>query len=421
MDIIRKTYHKLSDFRIVRAMGECYWNGSRLGEYIARKRIQRVCKEMAFESRNVLTIIFLCQDVKMWSKIESIYEQMKIEKRFSTYLIAITDITDVHGNETYEILKKKYPEVIDYKTNEKVFDLKSLHPNYVFYQKPYDQYLPKEYRSKIVSKYAKICYCAYAAILTKGGLVHSCNNRFLRNCYMYFAENEFMRAYNEHKMKKSCEQGIRKFIFAGYPILDKFSEIAPKKETHKTILWTPRWSADKEIGGSNFLGYKDQIVDYVKENNNIRLVFRPHPLLFYHFISTNEISKEEAAEYKEIYKNTDRLTLDESADYYNTFMQTDILVSDISSMILEWYITGKPIIYCETGAEINEVMTKALKGCYIAKNWEEVKEITNSLIVGEDPLNKTRDEVCKMLYDEKIGDSTKNIVKCIELDFWGQE
>lgn len=48
----------------------------------------------------------------------------------------------------------------------------------------------------------------------------------------------------------------------------------------KIVLWTPRWSTDPYIGGSNFFNYKDIMTRLVKQNKNILFIFRPHPLMF---------------------------------------------------------------------------------------------------------------------------------------------
>ena len=36
----------------------------------------------------------------------------------------------------------------------------------------------------------------------------------------------------------------------------------------------PRWTIDTQLGGSNFLTYKDNIVDYVEKDKKRSLVFR---------------------------------------------------------------------------------------------------------------------------------------------------
>ena len=71
----------------------------------------------------------------------------------------------------------------------------------------------------------------------------------------------------------------------------------------KKVLWTPRWSTDPYIGGSNFFKYKDVILGLARKKKDILFILRPHPLMFDNFVKTSEMTETEVIEFKKYCKN----------------------------------------------------------------------------------------------------------------------
>ena len=42
------------------------------------------------------------------------------------------------------------------------------------------------------------------------------------------------------------------------------------------------------------------------------------------------------------------MVIDNQRGYVDTFWGADVLITDISSMMMEFFVTGKPIIFCGT-------------------------------------------------------------------------
>ena len=116
----------------------------------------------------------------------------------------------------------------------------------------------------------------------------------------------------------------------------------------KSVLWTPRWSTDPIVGGSNFFKYRHIIKKLIAENPDVLFVIRPHPLMFGNFLKTGEMSELDVQEFKEYCSNTNNVYLDENKEYSNTFWNSDILITDNSGLVPEYFITSKPIIYCHS-------------------------------------------------------------------------
>lgn len=408
--LLYKIYHKLSDIKLIRMMGDVYRNGFFISNYLAFLRMKKLSKKKKDYSRPI-KVLFVCQYMQAWNKMKSVFELMRNDKRFDVKILAVPDDISNINDKVYEYFRTLYGEeyVIDAYEKEIWYDMERDEPDYVFYQRPYDQYLPKQYRSGEVSKYSRVCHLVYGYLLTETTKNICTNKLFFRNVYMYFAENSICKDFNIKRFKISHNKKYRKTVDIGYPVLEYFmqfkEEYDKKSDDEYKVLWTPRWTEDKEAGGSNFINFKDKIVKLPEKNSKFHIVFRPHPMTFDHFISVNRITEKEVEDYLEVYKNSDRLEYNNTAEYINVFWNTDALLTDVSSIIVEYFITGKPIVYCDTGAVPDVFFKEMLKVMYVVNTYEEAEEKLQMLVGGIDPLKEARLNKIK----ELMGDSFENI------------
>ena len=135
-----------------------------------------------------------------------------------------------------------------------------------------------------------------------------------------------------------------------------------------TILWLPRWTVAKQIDDGNlashFLDYNDSFLEYVDSQDYYRLVIRPHPLMFENYIKYGLMSEQSVIAYKEILKNHGKISLDEKPSYDDAFNTADVLVADCSSIIIEFFLRGKPIIYCGKREELSSQIAYVTKTFY---------------------------------------------------------
>ena len=421
IDFLKKVYHKYSETRLVRLIGKVYRNGFFVSNYMAYTRMKRLAKAKN-NSGKATKVIFLCQYPQAWNKMKSIFEMMLEDERFSVKILAVPANINKPNNRMYEFFSNIYGEnvVINACENGTWYDMKQIMPDYVFYQRPYDQYLPKPYRSGKVSGYSKICHLVYGYLLTETTKDICTSKLFFRNVYMYFAENSICQEFNIKRFKISHNKGYRKTLNIGYPVLEYFMKHRTDEESGNSrfkVLWTPRWSEDKETGGSNFINYKDKIVKLAYDNPDISVIFRPHPMTFDHFVSVGKITKTEVKEYLKHYNGNDRLKYNDTAEYVNVFWNTDVLLTDVSSIIVEYFVTGKPIVYCDTGAIPDTFFRELLKVMYVTKTWEQAEEKLLELSKGIDPLKKEREKKIRQLMGDDFEHISERFLEAIYNDY----
>ena len=402
-------YHKHMDNPLLKGMIAGYRRHSRRGKKVR--------------------VVFICQMPQLWNKLESVYQQMRQDSQFECVILAVPDesIAKEHQKESLAFFDRLAGRVIQaQKADGSWVSLEEMCPDYVFYQRPYDHYLPECYQSGTVAAYARICYVPYAYACTVPVEASCYNQAFFTNVYLFFAEDAYARDLVFHREEALYRAGRKKAFYLGYPALDQilgarsrqgmFWEKGQDAESFK-MLWCPRWTTDKNLGSSNFFEYKDALPELVQSKDDWSMVFRPHPMMFDNFVKTGEMTALEAENYLRKYQAQDGLYYDKEADYYTTLWRSDILVADLTTVMIEYLVTRKPIIYCVADIEYNAFMKGILSGCYCVGTWEELKETIRMLYAGEDPLKEQRNKAADLLIKGKEH-AAEAIVKELKKDFY---
>lgn len=373
--------------------------------------------------------VFVCHRPAVWESLHSVYDAMKADPDFKVTIVAIPNKKQLPGlGFNHEVYESEGAEEFwkeegcirgyNYETGEWL-DLKSIEPDYVFFQAPYNICRSPQYRSDAVSKYAKICFIAYYGLLYTNSIYDECAPfDYLRDLSFFFTQHSMDYEHIKKRMDTIAPHNC-KIVNTGFPRYDRLEQykaqpcdIWKNPESFK-IVWTPRWTTNE--GNCYFFAFKDLLLDYCRQDSYIELVFRPHPQAFLEWEATGELPKAAAEEYK---KNFDgnQLHLDLSNNYYPTIHTSDCLVTDRSSMLLDYYCTGKPIIFCQGHSEHDHVFPQLLEGMYVADNWQTVESILTKLRNGIDPLMPVRQRVIKEFFIRDGQSACKNIIDAIKAD-----
>lgn len=389
--------------------------------YIA-KNTKRVEKKI--KNNEVLNVIFVVQYIPGWNKLEPIYSKMLKDQRFNPIIVCVPlniqnhILMDDSGNDTYQYFIEHGYKAIDALLDDgSWFDLKKLEPDYLFHSRPYNAFMPKCYTSGIIVKYALICNVLYGTCLSINEQKVCINKDYFKDVYIYYSF-DLSESVNYKKMNRI---GTLFHVQKCYPygatgieqILE--SKIENKKTSFKkTVLWTPRWSTDSFVGGSNFFNYRGTITRLAEENKDVLFVFRPHPLMFSNFVKTGEMTEHEVEEFKKYCQIKDNIILDASNDYSRTFWNSDFLITDLSGIVPEYFITKKPIIYCHSNVDFQytEPIEKIIHSCYEAKNSTDVGHYFYQLINSNDYKFKNREDCMNELFSD-VENNSINIVKSL--------
>ena len=155
----------------------------------------------------------------------------------------------------------------------------------------------------------------------------------------------------------------------------------------------------------------------IDKYNDVLFIIRPHPLMFGNFITTGEMTEQEVFGFKDYCNNKDNVVLDEKKEYVATFWQSDFLISDASSIVPEYYVTNKPIIYCNSKADFIYIdyALELFKHSYVVNDAEELVKAFELLYNDNDFKRVEREKSIIDIFGN-IEESSKRIVSVLKTE-----
>ncbi len=393
----------------VRFVKERVVDAKAISRFLAERKIKH--------TDDPIKVGFFCQYIPAWTKVEDLYRAMKDDPRFEPYLLCVplgikdNKLIDSVGteNDSYNYcLQKGYSEAVNTLIAPNTWmDLEELGLSYIFYPRPYNFHMPYAYTSKCVSKYCKICMIMYGIELSKETTDVALNRDFMSNVYFYFADFPSMEKANVKKNHIAHLLGLQKTLCTGYPMIEhlyRYEFLKSKSwefsRNDFRVIWTPRWTTDPALGGTNFLKYYNEFLSFAQKHSSIDFLFRPHPLAFSHFLESGSMTEQELDGFIGQCRMLPNVNLDAEETYEATLWNSSVMVSDISSIMPEYFATAKPLIFCASnmGLDLAPHIRYMLEGCYIVNNADELFECILMLQSGEDHLLERRREISKELF-----------------------
>lgn len=384
-----------------------WMRGIRVDGYIKRKKLRYKC--------NITKrIVFIANYPQGWNSFKPVYQALKNNQEIEVILLGY--VNEKYPSSTKEFWTSIDPNAVIAMVGN-IPNISSFSADIVFRQTPYDDGYPKEYYAKEIVKVSKLCYIPYGYQISSGlHLKYEYNDLFFPYLSAIYACNSVTYNYCVKKASSSfLTSDIRVFNY-GYPRFDLLS-LTDHQNKIASYLWIPRWSVDeKSNNGTGFFKYSKLILDFFKNRQDISLIIRPHPLMFSNFIKQNLMSEEDVKRYKKDISDIPNIKLDESADYLDTFNYADVMIADYSTLIVEFFVSGKPIIYCGDLSAINDEMDELLTFIYPVKDWNELSNaIINFCRVGDSKFVQRQDFIKSHFYksESDILISEKIAFSCI--------
>ena len=387
---------------------------------------------------------FVLQEPNSWASIQSVYEAVKADPDMEPVVLLVPEmefafyvkVKKVIWEATYAFGKETFTEgciqTYNPETGEWV-DPAKLDLDYVFYSRPYETYLPKPYRAKAMKRLCRTCFVPYSSPLL-GDYPLMYNMHFIRNLHMVFCEKQKSYDYVRGRLGLTVRSGDQHVFLVGFPKFDLNWNMEgvestiwprPREKGRLRILWTPRWTTDPRLCGSNFMNYKEEIISWAEHDQNLDLVFRPHPMGLWNYVHSGLMTQEELDQYLARYEACGNAAVDRRPTYYDTFWSSDVLVTDMSSVMMDYMLTGRPIVFCPT--PIRKLMSDdprydvghLVDGLYIVHSFAEIQETVQALARGDDPRRETRMRLANMM--RRNGKNGQNVADALHADYFGQQ
>lgn len=386
--------------------------------YLARQNEWR-------HGKRKMRVVFVVQSHVTCDKVLPVYEAMKLRGDIVPMIVVSSDANYRNNPLAVEYFRKKYPADKIFDTCS-VMDLRRLEPDYVFFSTPYENMRP--FRGIIIDdmvKFAKVCVISYGATLAYNFAYRLFDNyrSFYRNVRFMFTSGETVKTVMTKKFSRNVDANYLHVEFLGYPALKSYYQLESEPSAKKRILWTPRWSPSQKndralIGGSHFVEFKDKFVALRQRyGDKVELFFRPHINLFRELITSKTMTKDAVVAFRKTLQDNQIIRHAELGDMYKNIRNVDIFLADYSSILIEFFLTGRPIIYCALpNAEPLPEYKEMFAAMYTARNWKDVERYLDDLLAGNDPLLTKRLDIAEKIY-ETHKDATEKIIDRLVRDF----
>ena len=356
---------------------------------------------VALKHNKKIRVGFFIQRSETFDAVRTIFNHMvNCSDKYDVVTIVLPRFNQGNGELKYDSLDEnikfskslsnnQHKTIISYEGGHFI-DLSLLDLDYLFLCVPYEDQYPIDYNFKYLHSITRLCYVPYAYTIWSDMIQMELSFplNLLESCDYIFADNFITDKYLKSVYKDASKNNNRIFsYYFGFPSLDLCEE--SKNNLFEKVLWIPRWTSDnKRNTGSSFMKYKDDVTAAIEENSNTYIV-RPHPLMFDNYLENGIMSLEEIEDFKNKV-NRNGSYLDNGGDYFASIKKADILLADYSSVIIQYFLMNKPVIYLDKPKHFHKKVRYVCNSFYYANDWNEISKIITNLKNGIDSKKQNR-------------------------------
>ena len=378
-------------------------------ERIQRNNCRTLRKLRIASKTRKLRVAFLVGENAKWA-CQSLYEEFERSQRFEPVILVTADRQGNRSNielikkvnETYNFFKSRNMNTqFAYDvTTLQYLDLRQFKPDIVFYQQPWA--IDNVQSTMAVSKFALSCYVPYSIAGTTEAMVH-CPKTFLYGIWRHFIISSSLGDEYKSWMLANKES----LIITGHPKLDAYNN-GIINDMHY-IIYAPHFAMKNSILKlSTFDWSGHYILDFAKMHNELRWVFKPHPLFKFQIMKDGIMTESEIDDYYDEWARIGMVY--DQGDYFDIFKNSDALITDCSSFLSEYLPTKMPVVHLisENMVAPNPVSKVTSSHYYKAHNTTELEFYLNDVIINKnDPLKDKRVEDISVLNLDGISASSK--------------
>lgn len=316
-------------------------------------------------SHRQIKVVFLIHYIASFDSIRGIYQKMVNDQDFEPILASLPNrFKGEYGfsddDAVHNFLEKENLPHIRFQLSNISYAsylLKMITPDIVFRQSPWDHDVPDPFSSRNLS-FTRICYVPYYGFnIIEMYADHNedghADQEFHRICWRIYCENEA----TFRDMKKASIRGGDNMRLAGHPKLDMIKnyvnqpEWPIKSEKRKfRLIWAAHHSIGA-LGGINFgtfnYVYKDMLA-WAKEDQDIEIIFRPHPVLFSVLGIQGAMTPDQIKGFFDAWNALPNTYISTEGKYGPSFAASDALLTDGVSFLIEYQLfEKKPLLFLE--------------------------------------------------------------------------
>lgn len=353
-------------------MSQSFVDPSMRRELLGRlnKHVKRIRKRLGEDMPDKQEVVFLPYKASMWDSLESIWKAAEEDETADAYVIPIPyydkNPDGSFRQEHYE--GDEFPEYVDI-TDYRDYDFELRQPDIIFIHNPYDagNYVTSVdpfFYSKNLKRFTnKLVYVPYFVLSGEG-----IDESYVLTTGVFYADRVIVQT------EKEKEDYIKHFekAYPGIPVKDKFLALgSPKFDKVCSVTrddknvpqeWRDRTEGKKVIlynttvtallkGNEDYIKKMRRVFDLFKEQEDVVLLWRPHPLMESTLASMRPALYGEYMDLKKEYIEKNIGIYDDLPDMYPAIGLSDAYYGDWSSLVWLYKKTGKAIMIQDVEVE----------------------------------------------------------------------
>lgn len=334
-----------------------------------------------------IVIAVVAQVQSTWATAESVVQSLSDYPQVQVEVVAIDSAHEVREVGTADFLRGRgfTPRSVDW-LDAAVADVRSGLGAVIFYD-PWDGLRPNAAGANhAVLHGVRTAYLPYSPNAAAGHHMEelSYNLGIHQVAWRIYAFSETQRSlFGDH-----CRTGSAHVRVLGTPRFDRVgrtrtavpAEWESALSGRRVFLWNPHFNFGKD-GWSTFLDYLEVLAGYVAKRRDVCLLIRPHFRLLRDLASMGQEGAGILEFLMGLSGEHDNIIIDTLPDYLPSFEASEALISDLSSLVTEYFLTGKPLLYLhrETGPGLNADASYFLT-CDVATQWSQVREFIDAVL-----------------------------------------
>lgn len=330
--------------------------GMRCEKHAIRRNYAKIVKRIRkYPRTRKIRVAFLVTETAKW-KAQSLYDEMKRSYDFEPFIVlsALKEDVKFHGDGLndklgndrtfYERLGCRCITDFDFNVG-RPHRLAEYSPDIVFYQDPWPFF--NEISVRETAKTALCCDVPYAIRTVWGGTGLQSRPNYHQLMYLQFPPTEAQGRFYRSELPEWQWAGTSCAV--GHPILDQYcvGEEVDIPDQDRYVIYAPHYSfpvsgLKRIITISSFLENGREILAYAKAHREFRWLFKPHPGLYKELIQHDVWTRGEVDAYYREWGGIGEVRL--GGDYIKDFRHARALITDCGSFLVEFPITGRPLI-----------------------------------------------------------------------------
>lgn len=329
-------------------------------------------------------VVFLPYNASMWDSLESVWMAARDDENCEAYVVPIPyyNLNKDGSAKAFHYEGDQYPDYVPI-THYEAYDLELHHPDVIFIHNPYDgcnlvtSVAPEFYSSRIRDFTDCLVYIPYFVLqeiepsnqVAIDHMKHFCTLPGVAYADKVIVQSENMRQIyiNEYMKAVEASGGTMdrkiledRILGIGSPKFDKVANTEkeniqiPDEWLHiiqkedgtwkKIVFYNTSIAAFLRDGNQMLEKIKDVLRIFKENQDEIALLWRPHPLMMQTIESMRQNLREEYMSIIKQYREEGWGIYDDTADMERAVILSDAYYGDQSSVVQVYKETGKPIM-----------------------------------------------------------------------------